>query len=293
MSTDKENFSFGKRYGFEPIEIPFQLNDMNKVLRTELWNAFYIYIGTGLEHHDYNTKVSYRSIFKTIWIHFFKEALDDFPDYDHQTISYTKNQIENGKWYRVYEFFEFIFSNIKSSNLYSVADLKSYINVKLKENHSGYSLTGNKFIPIINEVEINELKLTQENAKVYKLSGVQEHLNRAIELISLKPKPDVHNCIKESISMVEGISRLIEPTENTLGKALNKLSQNQKISNTLKIGFEKLYAYSNGKNGIRHALMDEESFVDFEDAKFFLIACSAFTNYLIEKAKKDNILKLD
>jgi hypothetical protein len=89
--------------------------------------------------------------------------------------------------------------------------------------------------------------------------------------------------------MVEVISRIIEPSENTLGKALNKLDKHQKISNTLKSGFEKLYAYTNDKNGIRHALMDEPS-VDFEDAKFFLISCSAFTNYLIEKAKKDNLL---
>ena len=67
------------------------------------------------------------------------------------------------------------------------------------------------------------------------------------------------------------------------------LEKKNKINLTLKAGFEKLYPYSNNKNGIRHALMDEE-IINPEDAKFFLIACSAFTNYLIEKAKQENLL---
>ncbi len=35
--------------------------------------------------------------------------------------------------------------------------------------------------------------------------------------------------------------------------------------------------------------MEDES-IDIEDARFFLVSCSAFTNYLIEKAKKENLL---
>lgn len=124
-----------------------------------------------------------------------------------------------------------------------------------------------------------------------RLSGILVHLNSAIELLSKKPVSD-SDCrlsIKESISMVEVIPRIIEPTENTLGSALKRLDKNQKINPNLKAGFKKLYVYSNDKNGIRHALMNEQ-IINPEDAKFFLIACSAFTNYLIEKAKKENLL---
>lgn len=164
-----------------------------------------------------------------------------------------------------------------------------FLNSKLKENNSAYMLNKNQFIPITNEEELNELKLTNESSIRYQLLGVQEHLNSAVSLISQKPNPDFRNSIKESISMVEAISRIIEPSENTLGKALNKLSKSQRINETLKLGFEKLYAYTNDKNGIRHALMDDKS-IEIEDARFFLISCSAFTNYLIEKAKNENLL---
>ncbi len=289
MEIDKDDLPFSKRYGFEPIEIPFQAVHIDQVLRTELWNAFYIFIYSRLENADSYSKRRYRSLQNSLWVHFFKQALDDFPRYDTEFKNFIRQHIEKGVWYKVYEFFEFVFRNIKDGQTYQYLEFMDYVNAKLRANNSAFTLTGNKFIPITNEAEISELKQTQSSAEKYGLTGIQEHLNSAIELLSQKPKPDYRNSIKESISMVEVISRIIEPTENTLGKALNKLDKHQKISRTLKTGFEKLYAYTNDKNGIRHALMDEQT-VHFEDAKFFLIACSSFTNYLIEKAKKDDLL---
>ena len=49
-----------------------------------------------------------------------------------------------------------------------------------------------------------------------------------------------------------------------------------------------LYGYTSDADGIRHALLDESD-LDFEDAKFMLVSCSAFTNYLKGKAIKAGI----
>ncbi len=286
----QDDLPFSKRYGYEPIEVPFQLEGINRTLRTHLWNAFHIHI---YQQHERDSRNA-RTFHKIIWIHFFDQALDDFPEYDYQFRDFIRNHIENGVWHKVYEFFEFIFHNIQERDnfnyLYEYEGFEEYVNNKLKDYNSAYTLTGNKFIPVTNQAEVDEIKETQYLAKEYGLSGIQEHLNASLDLISRKPLPDLRNSIKESISMVEVISRIIEPKENTLGKALNKLDKNEKINANLKAGFEKLYVYTNDKNGIRHALMHEES-IEIEDAKFFLISCSAFTNYLIEKAKKDDLLK--
>lgn len=289
MTIDKENLPFGRRYGLEPVEIPFQIDDIDRTLRMELWNAFYFFILSKLEKAESYYRNSYRVLHQSIWVHFFKRAYDDFPSHDYEFNDFIREHTEYGTWYKVYEFFEFLFRNIENENLYAYPEFENYINIKLRDCNSAYTLVENRFIPVTNEAEINELKQTQTNSKEFGLTGIQEHLNSAIEHLSQKPKADFRNSIKESISMVEVISRIIEPAENTLGRALNKLDQHQKINNTLKLGFEKLYAYTNNKNGIRHALMDDQS-VDFEDAKFFLVSCSAFTNYLIEKAKKDKLL---
>jgi len=287
MKTDIENLPFSKRYGLEPIEIPFQYDYIDPVLRTELWNAFFIYIYRRYENAG--SKDYYKKIHRILWVHYFKKALDDY-NYEGNFSIFVKRYIEDKIWYKVYNFFEFVFSLINNDINYDYLDFETYINAKLKEHNSAYCLTGNIFIPVTNEAEIKELKQTQSSAEKFGLTGIQEHLSSSIKMISQKPNPDFRNSIKESVSMVEVISRIIEPSENTLGKALNKLDKNQKINKTLKDGFVKLYAYTNDGNGIRHALMDEDS-VSLEDARFFLISCSAFTNYLIEKAKKDNLLK--
>ncbi len=52
----------------------------------------------------------------------------------------------------------------------------------------------------------------------------------------------------------------------------------------LKQGLEKLYYYTNGENGIRHALMDVDNMTK-EDANFMLVICSAFVNYIRAKQK--------
>lgn len=288
MKQNKDNLPFAQRYGFEPTEVPFQVDSMNEGLRVDLWNAFYLFIYSSLENTQYGQD-TFRRIYKVAWIHFFRKPFDEFPTRDYLLAELVRGHIEKAVWYKVYEFFEFIFKNIVQSEEYAVNDFITYVDDMLKINHSAYRIVNYKFIPITNDTEVSEIKTVRNQATTYGLSGIQEHLNSTLDLLSKKPKPDLRNSIKESISMVEVICRIIEPNENTLGKALNKIESKGKINQTLKLGFEKLYAYSNGKNGIRHALMDDEN-LSLEDAKFFLVSCSAFTNYLIEKANKENLL---
>ena len=46
--------------------------------------------------------------------------------------------------------------------------------------------------------------------------------------------------------------------------------------------------YTSDAAGIRHALLEDPN-LDAEDAKFMLVACSAFINYLWAKAAEANI----
>jgi hypothetical protein len=289
MTVNKDNLPFGKRYGFEPIEVPFQVDDISTDLRTELWNAIYVYILKPLHDADSYSEDGYRTIRRLIWVHLLIKPLDGFPtDYDFD--DFVKRYIEKSVWYKVYELFEFVLRQFdENEGRYSYDDFIQYINYKLRKHNSAYTIIKNKFIQITNSAEIAEINSTENLAKEYRIIGIQEHLKTAIELFSKKPEPDYRNSIKESISMVEVISRIIEP-ENTLGKALNKLEKNGHLNSVLKAGFEKLYAYTNDKNGIRHALLEDKD-IDISDARFFLVSCSAFTNYLIEKAKRANLLK--
>lgn len=72
----------------------------------------------------------------------------------------------------------------------------------------------------------------------------------------------------------------------TLGDALNLLEKKEKLNGQLKSGFKKLYAYTNSADGIRHGNGLFAENVTFEEAKFMLVTCCAFINYLKIKYAK-------
>ena len=71
--------------------------------------------------------------------------------------------------------------------------------------------------------------------------------------------------------------------KSTLGEALNKLEKSNNLHSALKKSFSALYGYTSDEGGIRHALTENDREVDFHEAKFLLVTCSAFINYLISK----------
>jgi len=182
--------------------------------------------------------------------------------------------------------------------------IKAFINacnVVLERELSAYRFVGEKIIKITSEIEIKEIEEALENTKnIDKLKPVNEHLKRAIELLSDRKSPDYRNSIKESISALESLCKIIINDEDaTLSKALNEM-KSQKIiyldtpldkalDNLYEFG-HKLYGYANNYGGIRHGKSDPNSNVNFEDAKFMLLCCSSYINYLIVKVSKLKIL---
>jgi hypothetical protein len=287
MNNDKS--PFGRRLGFES-ELKVQLDSLDNDLKTDLYNSFLIFIYNKAGGAESYSRGSFLTQHKIIWAHFLRNQLDKFPDYDYQFLQHINQLIYKQVWHKTYELFEFIFNSL-DSRLYEISDLIKYVNGMLERNNSAYRVVDNHFVPITNKEEIEEVAKASENAATTNILGLSEHLSSAISLLSKKPAPDLRNSIKESISMVEAVCRTIEPSQNTLGKALNKIETKGKLNSSLKSSFEKLYAYTNDKGGIRHALMDDPS-LDVEDARYFLISCSAFSNYLIDKGRKEGLLKI-
>ena len=143
---------------------------------------------------------------------------------------------------------------------------------------AGYIFVGNELSPITDEGEIAEVEEALDKSP----NEVQQHLNRALELLSDRENPDFRNSIKESISALE--SNLRKKTgENTLGKALKEIQKTGiDLNPQLVSGLTSIYAWTNGKDGIRHAIIDAPN-VTIEDAKLMLILNSALVNYLRSK----------
>ena len=162
-------------------------------------------------------------------------------------------------------------------------DCEKELNALFEEEFVGYRMIGYEITPITNEVEINEIKTSLD----IEFEGCKSHIKKGLCLLSDREKPDYKNSIKESISAVESICQIIcKDDKATLGNALNKLEENGiKLHRSLKEAFLKLYGYTSDEGGIRHAEGLFESNVSFEDAKFCLVSCCAFVNYLISTCK--------
>lgn len=161
------------------------------------------------------------------------------------------------------------------------------LNALFEEEFVGYRMIAREITPITNEVEINEIKTSLD----IEFEGCKSHIKKGLSLLSDREKPDYKNSIKESISAVESICQIIcKDDKATLGKALNKLEESGiKLHKSLKEAFSKLYGYTSDEGGIRHAEGLFESNVSFEDAKFMLVTCCAFVNYLVGVySKHDN-----
>jgi hypothetical protein len=222
--------------------------------------------------------------FRNLWHNYFKRTVDSVGTSYIDALNVFKEYVLGCSWYEVYDLLEFLSDSISPNWRQTFIDS---VNVMLKEELSGYRFVSGRIVQITSENEI--VAIEQALALPDSLKPVREHLGQSLTLLSNRKAPDYRNSIKESISAVESLSKIIsKQPKTTLGPALNAVEKKTKLHSVLKEGFQKLYGYTSDAQGIRHALMDEPT-LDFEDAKFMLVSCSAFVNYLVVKAQKAGI----
>lgn len=164
-------------------------------------------------------------------------------------------------------------------------NIQSLYNLVFEQEYVGYRFVDGIITPITNQNEIMAI----EEAVSSEYDNIKQHFEKALHLLSDRESPDYANSIKESITAVESMCTIILGKKATLGEALKKLeSAGVIIHGAMKGAFEKLYGYTSDANGIRHAgeLGGPDS--TFEEAKFMLVSCSAFVNYLTGLQAKYN-----
>jgi hypothetical protein len=164
-------------------------------------------------------------------------------------------------------------------------DRESFVatcNISLQTEMSAYRLVNEKIVRITAQEEISEIEEAIQSGK----DPIRIHLRRALELLSDRKKPDFRNSIKESISSVESLVQIILGEKGTLGKLIKRLEADIGLHPALSKAFDNLYGYTSDEDGIRHAIL-ESGRVDFEEAKFFLVVCSAFVNFVSVNIKEE------
>lgn len=266
---------FSQRKGFTPVSNIIQTNGISQELRNSLWSIIDICLWQDENFmYGHRGSMSFDVFTKVLWLHFFKKPIDTRGS---NMIAAIREYFFKCEWYEVYDFLEFTLNVVKKGHL-DVA-----VNSILERDISGYRYINGVFTDITSkeEIEMLEEALTDTD-----YPGVKAHLQRALELLSHRENPDYRNSIKESISAVESVCREITGNKKaTLGDALKVIERMHKLHPALKDAFSKLYGYTSDESGIRHAMLDEPD-LGSSEAKFFLMTCTSFINYI--KSKIDN-----
>lgn len=269
---------FSERIGaVEPTSV-LQLNGMSDALRNSVWNFLHSICNEG--------DAGWREPAEVLSQWFFKLPVDELPLYNIRRRDWIKSKFFALEWHQAYDFIEFISTYVGARRFTSLSSAKMHVvfNKIFETEHSGYRFLGGELSPISNTTEVGAIEAALSLTASSGLTGAQIHLKTAVHLLGKRPTPDYRNAVKESISAVESVAKQLSQNESQgLAGALEELSKKVPIHGALKSAFIKLYGYTSDADGIRHAILDEPN-VDFDEAKYMVVACSAFVNYLATKA---------
>lgn len=269
-------------------EKPLVLNNISENCKTRILNRFNIFFRMQLN------VVSSIYILNILWDRLgYKVDLDLYELENKDIRDFLINKFNRlwyaQQWYTYYDILEMILSFSVSDNKLiggdekeKISNFKNGVNKIFVEENIGYRIINNQVVNITTEEEINEIEKAMDSV----FDSVNDHFEKALSFYSDRKNPDYKNSIKESISAVESMCCIICGKKVELGKALGKLEKNGiYIHGAMKNGFQALYGYVSDESGIRHGGIEDKEVTE-EDAKFMLVTCSAFVNYLKVKFNK-------
>jgi hypothetical protein len=210
-----------------------------------------------------------------------KKPIDETPTDAGDFLREIKEWFFEAEWHQIYDLIEFM-SAVDDKG--EIEEFVTLVNRFLEEEKSAYRLVGGQITAITSDEEIAEVDAAVKSTG--KFEPASTHLSAALRFYSNRKDPDYRNSVKESISAVESVVKLITGDSKAgIGAALAVVQKKHSLHPALKEALSKLYGYTSDEDGIRHAILESPS-VDEADARFMLVICSAFVNLLVQRAGK-------
>ena len=288
---------FSDRNKIDKLNTIIQTDSFDERTRIQLYNYF-VYIIEDDRHYAIDRENFYLDVLDNVYC----EIIDNYDEYSiseymENCLEYIKNTFLRDSYDAVLSLVEYLANKIDSdiptlarrvnydtNGIGSPVHIQDEVNELFEKECVGYRFIGEKIVAITDKIEIKEIEESLQNN--YECCRVQ--IKKAVGFLADREQKDYKNCIKESILAVESICKIIVGDDKaSLGEAIKQLkSNNINIHPALETAFLKLFGYTSDEGGIRHAEGLFVSNVSFEEAKFMLVSCSAFVNYLIAEYGK-------
>ena len=255
---------------------PFQKNRMSPEFRNMIWNEIYrvlqenlTYSGSGYDYPKWSTKI--KPWVKDIWSKHLKQQLDTLESDPKECIGQIKEQFFKITPNEVYKFAEFFCLRMKSK------DFEANCNRIFQEQGSAYKFINYCIIMNIKDIEAESL----HNSLITPYKEVNEHMDKAIKFLSEKTNPDYHNCLKEAISAIEALVRIItDKPDGTLGALVQNANLN--LHKSIQEAIKKVYGFASDEGGIRHSQKSGSKSISYDEALFITVFCSSLINFIIK-----------
>lgn len=277
---------FSDRNGIQVVNTAIQYEALDERSRIAIYNSI-----NKVYHQvfskDYYGETKKNDFWQNIVSEVYLQPLDHNVNYNEQAMfQIVQKTITEGSYDEVLALSEFMFGLFMSVGRFDKTKIRKSLNDVLIKECVGYRLVDGSIVKITDRIEIEAIEKASENPHL----KVQDHFDKALHFLANRNKPDFANSIKESISAVEAMCSIINGKNSSLGEALNTIEKSgTQIHVALKSAFAKLFGYTSDAAGIRHSGNLDGPNASFSEAKFMLVTCSAFVNYLMDlKSEKSN-----
>jgi hypothetical protein len=169
-------------------------------------------------------------------------------------------------------------ANLSKTEGREIPNFSNELNKGFERVSFPYRIVCNHVTPLTDVEENREIESAAQNVS----DNIREHLDCALRELTRGANANYRNSVHESLSAVEAFCEKYTGSD-ILATSLNTFNKKKKLHPQLIEAFKNLYSYSSQKNtGSRHGwAVEDDTFVPtFYEARFMLVASSAFINYI-------------
>lgn len=169
-------------------------------------------------------------------------------------------------------------------NAFGLNRYRNEVNKLLSDENIGWQLDKNGIVLRESPKELSDRIEKIEETLTDEFEPAREHYRKAVRFANARPS-DSENSIKEIVSALESVGRILYPKAKTLGDVVNQMRREQTYPQQLVTVIDKFYAYACSEPAVRHG-GPKISNVLLDDAEFCLHVGAALIRYTIAHFKR-------
>jgi len=208
--------------------------------------------------------------------------------YDYQASRAIEKLIGKCEWWQFYDICEILWASLPSEywNEKERNEFSNQVNAFFREEQLGFEFKDGKVEKVGSGFIDAKVKEARYLLKEPEFKGADEHFEKAIKALNVRPNPDVENCIKDAVAAIESVGRIMVGDEKALlDDIIKDMTKKGVIPKPLDQTIQKIYAYRGDQPGVAHGLVGASK-VTIDEAEFVLAMSAAIIIYLVKKRSK-------